>query len=402
MKSLSQQIQELTHRLDHIQLEGEFEAEIDALLESILLDESTLLQISGGDIQGKNLARYVHRFHKANDRANWEEVPLTQHFKWEENFKEFADNMLLMQGNKGWAMFKASPEYQRLDKEAGTKKGNASDNQQPYEYYVAIGDKVLSDEEIDADIGSIEVDRGYRGVSGSPKSTANYVRTGTTRGGKAANQKDPRNPANMFDKVREMIGPKIVGLWVAREREDLSAVRSAMEPKKQEVLNKLGLANKPSDTWSYLERDDFEKEMDKVKAGINLGGGKAGKKYFGKSGASRTSGKILARRPEVKPGGQARVMIDRLWKIAPKILNQVLIRMERKDADSKRVSEVETALDNYNPSQPNNFFLQAVNGIFDRLSPEVQASIGQGDVMALKGLIPQLRDELEKKYTRGY
>ena len=394
MTSLSASIRDLTNKLDGIFTESEFDNEIAALVESLINEDSTLLSLVGKDPQGRNLARYLHRFHKFGNTAKLEPIPVSDKPEWMD-FKEYADNVLFMQGQNGWAFFKPVHGYQRKGV-SGVEKGWKGDNAQPYEFYVSLqNNQILTDKELEDEISNIEKDRDPRGrlVTDKEIMTPHFMRKGTTRAG-MPHRRDVRNPNNMFDMVKEKIG-KITAAWMATEREDLSGSKDQEDKIRQSIIAKLGLPSDPS-FWQHGDRQKFEKERERYGT---LAGGKAGKKLFDKPGASRETNKMSLRRPD-RPTSNAREDVaERLYKIAPAIYKQILIRLKRKGASDDTLDSLRKRI-NLGSVSDDTFWTRSVRAAINDLAAakgvdsEELATQAKTDNTLLQDILKGTRDTL--------
>ena len=345
MTSLAQQIRELSLKLEGIEQDADFDAEISSLLEGIILDESTLMQLAGQDPAGRNLAKYLHRFHKFSDTADLAPWPKKDQPDWND-FKEFADNVLLIQAERGWAFYKPVSETQRqqgygLDTVA--KQGYKANNTQDSEFYIAFNNgKIMTDADIDAEIEKLDTDRTR--TRGFPDATARqsdqFYRQGIRRGGKSATALDKRG-VNMFDTVKQLVGA-IENVWMARGREDLSKLHSTRAGLEANIIDQLGL-DKDRSTWNYSDKQAFRKALDR--SGVSLGSGKIGKQVFDKPGASVEPNKMNQRRPEEAMTDMER-FTTRLHKLAPELYRQARIIAKRNGASSQKMGELKTEMDN--------------------------------------------------------
>lgn len=344
MTSLAQQIRELSLRLEGIEQDADFDAEISSLLEGIILDESTLMQLVGTAPAGRNLAKYLHRFHKFSDTADLKPWPKKDQPDWND-FKEFADNVLLIQAERGWAFYKPVSETQRtqgygLDTVA--KQGYKANNQQDSEFYVAFDNgKVLKDQEIDAEVEKLDANRTRTrgGVSAEPRQSDQFYRQGTRRGGKSATAQDKRG-ANMFDTVKQLVGA-IENVWMAREREDLSNLTATRSGIEDQIIAQLGLDPDRS-TWRYDAKQAFRKALDR--SGVSLGSGKIGKQVFSKPGASIEPNKMNQRRPEEAMTDKER-FTTRIHKLTPEIYRQARIVLKRAGGDATKMEKLKAEMD---------------------------------------------------------
>lgn len=344
MTSLAKQIRDLTTVLENIELEADFDQEILGLLEEIDLEESTLMQIAGQDPAGRNLAKYLHRFHKFGDTAELTPWPLRSQPDWN-MFKEYADNVLIIQAENGWAFYKPVSETQRQQDYGLTsqaKRGQIANNWQDSEFYIAFNNgKIMTDAEIDAEIQKLDPDRTRtRGMpSAVSRRSDQFYRQGTRRGGKSATALDKRG-ANMFDTVKELVGPKIINVWMARQREDLTKFQQTRQQILDKIIADLGIDSNPA-TWSSSEKQAVRKALDR--SGVSLGSGRIGRQVFG-PGASVEPTKIGQRRPTEIMNDQERLTY-RLHRLAPEIFRQVRVMLKRKGASSNDMTRLKDYMD---------------------------------------------------------
>lgn len=406
MTSLAQQIRDLQTTLENIDILANFDQENLELLENIILDESTLMKLAGDDPAGRNLAKYLHRFHKLADQADFQPWPLRKQPDWNE-FKEYADNILIIQAEKGWAFYKPVSETQRANTLGSdrldplVKKGDVGNNQQDSEFYIAFNNgKIMTDAEIDAEIDKLEAGRTRYGAgTTSPKKSDQFYRQGTRRGGKSATALDKRG-ANMFDTVKELVGPEIKNVWMARQREDLTTFRDTREQIVKKVISDLGLDPDPSN-WSYGETNKVRKAL--ARSGVNLGGGKIGKKVFG-PGASIEPAKIAQRRPEEAMKDRERIN-RRLHKIAPNLFSQARILLKRRGADERTLGNLRDEMNKIS-TDPETYSWEAIiNGAMDivirnnQLDRETADSEILSNSTLMQELIKVLRDRIVARYT---
>lgn len=404
MTSLAQQIRELQTTLENIDLLAQFDQENLELLENIILSESTLMQLAGDDPAGRNLAKYLHRFHKLADQADLQPWPLKNQPDWNA-FKEFADNILIIQAENGWAFYKPVSETQRktfTDLEPGVKRGYYANNSQDSEFYIAFNNgKIMTDTEIDAEINKLDSDRTrVRGMPGAePRKTDQFYRQGTRRGGKSATALDKRG-ANMFDTVKELVGPKIKNVWMARQREDLTTFDATRKRLIDKAIADLGLGSDPKQ-WSYEDKHRVRKLL--ARSSASLGGGKIGKQVFG-PGASVEPAKIAQRRPEEALDDRGKI-IHRLHALVPNLFSQIRILLKRRGADSATVNRFKNDFDQIT-SDPDAWkwgsLIDDGFGVIKNRHNIPQDSVARdiaSDPALMQELITNIRDQLMKRYV---
>ena len=344
MTSLAQQIRELSLKLEGIEQDAEFDAEISSLLESFVLEESTLMQLAGQDPAGRNLAKYLHRFHKFSNTAELVPWPKKDQPDWND-FKEFADNVLVIQADKGWAFYKPVSETQRTQGygiDTVAKQGYKANNTQDSEFYIAFNNgKIMTDADIDAEVAKLDSDRSrVRGApDATPRQSDQFYRQGIRRGGKSATALDKRG-TNMFDTVKNLVGA-IENVWMAREREDLSTFHSTRTSIENDIISKLGL-DPDRNNWKWQDKQAFRKALDR--SGVSLGSGKIGKQVFNKPGASVEPNKMNQRRPEEAMSDKER-FTSRLHKLVPELFRQARIILKRNGGSSEKMNRIKSAND---------------------------------------------------------
>lgn len=393
MTSLAKHIRDLTTVLENIELEADFDQEILELLEDIDLEESTLMQIAGSDPAGRNLAKYLHRFHKFGDRAELTPWPLKSQPDWN-MFKEYADNVLIIQAENGWAFYKPVSETQRQQDyglKTQAKRGQIANNLQDSEFYIAFNNgKIMTDAEIDAEIEKLDRDRTRtRGMpSAVSRRSDQFYRQGTRRGGKSATAFDKRG-INMFDTVKELVGPKILNVWMARQREDLTKFQQTRQQILDKIVADLGLDPDPS-TWTISEKQLVRKALDR--SGVSLGSGRIGKQVFG-PGASVEPTKIGQRRPTEVMNDQERLTY-RLHRLAPEIFRQVRVMLKRKQADERSMSRLKDYMDRAIASADEWTWKRSVERAID--SAATRRNLSSEDLIRDAGHDPQIMQELIK------
>lgn len=404
MTSLAQQIRELSLKLEGIEQDADFDAEISSLLENIILDESTLMQLAGQDPAGRNLAKYLHRFHKFSNTANLQPWPKKDQPDWND-FKEFADNVLVIQAENGWAFYKPVSETQRTQGygiDTVTKQGYRANNAQDSEFYIAFNNgKIMTDTDIDAEVSKLDSDRTrVRGGAGAePRKSDQFYRQGTRRGGKSATALDKRG-ANMFDTVKSLVGA-IKNVWMAREREDLSAFHSSRSSIENDIIAKLGL-DPDRNNWRYNDKLAFRKALDR--SGVSLGSGKIGKQVFGKPGASVEPNKMNQRRPEEAMSDEER-LTTRLHKLVPELFRQARIILKRSGGSQEKMDRMKSAsdtiiadADDYNWKSITNAVLNKVGSANSLKSSEVVRDATR-DPAIMQQITKALRSEIVNRYT---
>lgn len=404
MTSLAQQIRELSLRLEGIEQDADFDTEISALLENIVLDESTLMQLAGQDPAGRNLAKYLHRFHKFSNTAELTPWPKKDQPDWN-LFKEFADNVLVIQAENGWAFYKPVSETQRQQNygiDSVAKQGYKANNTQDSEFYIAFNNgKIMTDAEIDAEVTKLDSDRTRvrGGPSAEPRKSDQFYRQGTRRGGKSATALDKRG-VNMFDTVKGLVGA-IKNVWMAREREDLSNFMSTRAGIENDIITKLGL-NPDKSTWGYSEKSAFRKALDR--SGVSLGSGKIGKQVFNKPGASVEPNKMNQRRPEEVMSDRER-FTTRLHKLAPELFRQARIIVKRSGGTTDKMSSIKTDADAIS-ADPDNYLWNNITdsvlrlvGSANGLKPEEVVRDATKDPAIMQQVTRTLRSQIVKRYT---
>lgn len=371
----------MTNIVQHL---SDLKQQID-LLEDANLEESTLTRLVGKDAAGQNLARYLHRYHKLNNTADLEPLPVTARGGWTEMLSH-ADNILIMQGDNGWAFYKTLPEEQWIHNTPDPINRGMRSQDSPStiraEFYVALNTgRVLTAQEIMQDIAKLEKSPDARDltrkVTTSGDRTDNFYHRAILRGGRKANEKDARNPENMYDIVRSMIGPKIINQWRAMRREHLGRYSDIESKTRDQIIQRLGIDMTRhvwgSDKQKILDRFNAEHgenfnidQLDEIlytdprvkqiadelniqlfhkpselapfqikkiqqeldRQGISLGGGRAGREVFGKSGASIETNKINQRRPIFKPS-ELDQLKDRFIPVAETILTHMRAKINR-------------------------------------------------------------------------
>jgi len=404
MTSLAQQIRELSLRLEGIEQDADFDTEISALLENIVLDESTLMQLAGQDPAGRNLAKYLHRFHKFSNTADLKPWPKKDQPDWND-FKEFADNVLVIQAENGWAFYKPVSETQRQQGygiDSVAKQGFKANNTQDSEFYIAFNNgKIMTDADIDAEVDKLDSDRTRvrGGPSAEPRKSDQFYRQGIRRGGKSATALDKRG-VNMFDTVKGLVGA-IKNVWMAREREDLSNFMSARSSVENDIIAKLGLSADKS-TWGYADKAKFRKALDR--SGVSLGSGRIGKQVFNKPGASVEPNKMNQRRPEEAMSDKER-FTTRLHKLAPELFRQARIIVKRSGGTTDKMSSIKTDADAIS-ADPDNYLWNNITdsvlslvGSANGLKPEEVIRDATKDPAIMQQVTRTLRSQIVKRYT---
>lgn len=404
MTSLAQQIRELSLKLEGIEQDADFDAEISSLLESIILDESTLMQLAGQDPAGRNLAKYLHRFHKFSNTADLVPWPKKDQPDWND-FKEFADNVLLIQAERGWAFYKPVSETQRtqgygLDTVA--KQGYKANNTQDSEFYIAFDNgKIMTDADIDAEINNLDTDRSR--TRGAPSATARqsdqFYRQGIRRGGKSATALDKRG-VNMFDTVKQLVGA-IENVWMARGREDLSTFHKTRADLEANIIDQLGLSPDRA-TWQWNDKQAFRKALDR--SGVSLGSGKIGKQAFNKPGASVEPNKMNQRRPEEAMTDKERFS-TRLHKLAPELYRQARIIAKRNGAAADKMARLKSEMDEVVSDSESYAWLAMINNVLsavgarNSLDPEQVVSDATKDPAIMQQVTKELRAKILSRFA---
>lgn len=391
------QISILRNKLDTIQENAEFDRQIIAtgIFEAwAVLAESTLMNIVGKDQQGRNLVKYLHRFHKVSDVANFDLHPLKIRndkglsvgnrimLKPE---KTYADNILLMKCEKGWAFLKVRAEEQSADTKTKVKKGDPENTSQNYEFYVATGSQVLDDKQVDAAIGELEKNRTSMGSN--IQQTPDYYRRNTPRGGRHFAH-EPEN--NAFDRIREIIGD-VVGLWNATERENYNDTPNGKY--RAMAMKNLGIESPmPGTTLTPDEEAAIATEIGNLRSKFDLGQGRVRPGEQRPKGASIEAGKIANRAEINRASNPANIIATRFERLLPSILTQVRIAKRRKNPDDPAVAKIGEYIKDPKLAVP--LLRQSVYSALTTIGASSAEKAAHGDSALLQNILASVRSDL--------
>ena len=395
--SNQEHISNLRNKLDSIQENAEFDRQIIAtgIFEAWeMLAESTLMDIVGKDQQGRNLVKYLHRFHKVSDTANFEVHPLKVRndkglsvgnrvmLKPE---KTFADNILLLRCEKGWAFMKVKAEEQDADKKTKVKKGDPENTSQNYEFYVATGSQILDDKQVDAAISDLEKNRTSRGSN--IQQTPDYYRRNTPRGGRHFAH-EPEN--NAFDRIREIIGD-VISMWNATERESYN---NTPEGKYRAMaMKKLGIdAPIPGVQLTPDQEAAIATEIGNLRNKFDLGQGRVRPGEERPKGASIEAGKIASRAQNNIAPNPANIIAKRFERLLPSILTQVRIAKRRANPDDPAIAKIGQYMKD--PALAVPLLKQSIYSSLTTIGLASAQAAANGDPSILQNILASVRSDL--------
>ena len=395
--SNQEHISNLRNKLDSIQENAEFDRQIIAtgIFEAWeMLAESTLMDIVGKDQQGRNLVKYLHRFHKVSNTANFEVHPLK--IKNDKGLsvgnrvmlkpeKTFADNILLLRCEKGWAFMKVKAEEQDADKKTKVKKGDPENTSQNYEFYVATGSQILDDKQVDAAISDLEKNRTSRGSN--IQQTPDYYRRNTPRGGRHFAH-EPEN--NAFDRIREIIGD-VISMWNATERESYN---NTPEGKYRAMAMKnLGIdAPIPGVQLTPDQEAAIATEIGNLRNKFDLGQGRVRPGEERPKGASIEAGKIASRAQNNIAPNPANIIAKRFERLLPSILTQVRIAKRRANPDDPAIAKIGQYMKD--PALAVPLLKQSIYSSLTTIGLASAQAAANGDPSILQNILASVRSDL--------
>ena len=163
-----------------------------------IIQESTLSRLIGDSPGGQNLVRWLHNHDKLSNTADYDESPVKgQRIQWQ-MFKNSPDHFLIVSGSNGVVGIKPSKEH--IDAgyaQKGDKYNPSRDNSLPYQV-VAF----RKDQRVDNLLIPDPDDPRRKKVL-----NADAAPTIITARGGVPSVPDPRGEHNIFDQMKEAIGP---------------------------------------------------------------------------------------------------------------------------------------------------------------------------------------------------